>query len=67
MHIEYEKYIRMKCGYSELDYMGRNNRFYEYINKYDTHIKVLKNSFGYTKEPIKNIKSVFKGNVVIVK
>ena len=47
MHLEYEKYIQRKCG----NYMGRNYRFNEYVNEYDTQFKILKNSCGYTKEP----------------
>ena len=48
MHLEYEKYIQRKFG----NYIGRNYRFNEYVNEYDKLFKILKDSFGYTKEPI---------------
>ena len=53
MHLEYEKYIQRKFGNSELVYMGKNYRLHGYVKEYDTHFKVLKDSFGYnTKEPL---------------
>ena len=38
MHLKYKKYIQRKCGNTEVDYMGRNYRFNEYINEYDTQL-----------------------------
>ena len=35
--------------------MGRNYRFNEYVNEYDKLLKILKDSFAYTKEPGKQL------------